>query len=265
MKKLLVLGTISLFIGLAFTSAAGVQVVKAERVGKAEVNDETETIEITTREYNGDGTFRETKRKMPMSEAKKLWEKLRDAEDAERKLTILKEYNLVSKDTNLEDYKKRVLEKMDDLALIRNSRKTHVESDKTVLNVLCKVEVCMLGLYLPVGSSFSTGFLNGWLCLKGYSTFIPSVDLLGVGIGHGYISTDGVLGVQRGENVSFSCVLFGFAGVFISYPFHKWLPAWEFYGFSPLVTGFIFSTSIPSIKHLYYTMFYPQMMSSLSS
>jgi hypothetical protein len=245
MKKIVAIGTIALFIGLAFAPAIGSQVVKNERIRKVEVKEGAETIEITIREYNGDGTFRERKREMPMDKAKELHEKLKN-EDFDKKLTILKEYNLTSKDANLEKYKKEVLERVNELGLSRDeidglikNYPAFAESDG-FFNILCKVEVCMLGLFLPIGGSTFTGILNCWFCLNGYPVFIPSIDLFNMGIGYGNMSMKGLLGIQKGEDIGFSCVLFCFAGVCVSFPFHPWAPAWSFFGFSFITAGFTF-------------------------
>lgn len=228
MRQIILLGVIVLFLSISITP-----------VIESRVLDEfTKLVEVKVREYNGDGTYVEVIKKIPMGIA----EELKESKDFDRILLILKEYNLVSKDASVEKYKNEVQKLARRIGFERKEfsidRFKNIKSYNAsfILNILCKVDLWSL-LVLPIGLSFITQFLNLYLIYISYMLglpfpiLLPSVDLAIIGF-DSICETFGLLGHQL-DMFGYFLFIFGFAGISI------WIvDMWSIHGFSLLAAGF---------------------------
>ena len=228
MRKTRVLGVIILFLNVTLTSVISSQTL----------DESIKLIEIKVREYNGDGTYIEKIKKIPMDVA----EKLKETNDFDRKLSILKEYNLVSKDASVEKYRNEIQELAQQTGLTeekmkqisKNIKSLNYLNPRFVFNVLCKVELWTLGIIIPFGLSVIIWPLNLLLMIITEQYIpIPSIDLAIISTGPMIYETNGLLGDQSSMN-GWLIFTIGFVGIDV------WLMFDErsIHGFSLMTAGF---------------------------
>ncbi len=106
-SKILAVAAVTLFMFLSFTPATNaVENKKALNLVEVEVTD-----------YNADGTTDTRIVLLEKSTIKNLKEDILSAESLSERLEVYKEYNLVSKDTNIKDWYNGMLEKADKLGI----------------------------------------------------------------------------------------------------------------------------------------------------
>ena len=206
--------------------------------------------EIIIEKHHFNGEIERRIVKLNQNEMNEIVMHLIDASSFKDRLSILKEYNLIS-DSEIEQFKKEVEEvkkffKKIDYSAIKLEEPNN---DNIVFNILSMFAAFNINLGLlpalilnfPIGISLFTGIINWFLpSILNISIFIPSLDMVDIsmrlGYGFGGINSEGLLGVQdmflgpgswRNQIPSFNVFsIFGFVGfaVFFPHPFGKLIP-----------------------------------------
>ena len=198
MKKLLVVGVIVLFLGLAIAPSINANINR--KLPRAVLNaTDDEIVEIIVTEFKLDGTIEKSTVEMSCQKAKELRKELKDVKNEEVRLSIYKKYNLISQDVTREQLRAD----MEERAWIIRISKNKIENIPSfagtnlpnllnyfvsVKNYMCLVSgYVAIGIRLYFGISWFTSLINGimFYYLNLPSFFIPSVDAISTGIVYG--------------------------------------------------------------------------------
>ncbi|HEC93040.1 MAG TPA: hypothetical protein ENI51_08640, partial [Candidatus Atribacteria bacterium] len=146
-------------------------------------------IEIEMGRHHLNGKVEKTKIKIEKKQLIKIIESLKNASSFEEKIAILKKYNLIPQEEDINQYKKEIEKLNKKIHILPNIPKkiqnlnNHYNPswDQVVTNFLCSVDVeCLvligLGINIPLGLSLITSLLN--FLLNGSNPILPSVDLV---------------------------------------------------------------------------------------
>ncbi len=252
MKKLLVVGVIVLFLGLAVAPSINANINRKQPKAVLNATDQ-DIVEIVVTEYKPDGTIEKSTLKMPYIKVKELRKELKDVKDEEERLSIYKKYNLISQNVTCEKLRADMDERARRLGLSKNKIENALSRDETnipnflkylksVKNYMCLVSgIVAIGIRLYFGVSWFTSFINGvmFYYLNFPSLFIPSADVINTGLvlGGRFETRNGTL-PNNGEDffdIMFYLIV-GFVGFVISLyliPIRRIIFGWEdFFGFA---------------------------------
>jgi len=233
MKKLLAVGVIVLFLGLAIAPSINA-IVDGSKPKLFSRNADDKTVKLVVYEYKADGTIEKNIVRLSYEKLNELKEEMQTVENIEERLSILKEYNLLPQDVTLEKLRAGMEEKAQRVGLtderlegIANRLSLRNNNRVFYMNRKCNVESFVFGgIKLNFGLSFITSVLNMLILYKyGYgSDFIPSIDFLKmfyVRIGFELYVANGLLpdielGGEGGEHDPIMLML-GFVGYHISF------------------------------------------------
>ena len=200
LKKLLAITIILLFIDLALAPGINAVVEKKNLPPRDE-----KLVRLLVTEYKPDGTRESKIVRLPESQASEMRERLKTVEDLDERLSIYKEYELISKDVTSDKLKEGMEERTKQLGLTNEKLKGMLTSNKIlncnngpieVLNYACEVAaLAAYGLPLIIGLSFITARINFFL-IFGFPIppfLLPSFDLVDI-----YFAIAGYLGTTNG-------------------------------------------------------------------
>ena len=260
-KRIACFGVFLLLIGITFTPVISSCTVKCFKTSY-QLREKSATAEVVVREYNGDGTYKEIKKKLTVEKIEELKEKVLNAKNFEERLEILKEYNLVSKDASVQKYRekiKKLAEKLDinEEKLSRLSKMLKLYFKTHGLNFDCAYGGYLLGspyifcdttdggFTFPVGTSFISGLLLVFflMCappgLDLFDTLLMKNGSVIIAKEGGHYDSKWIEG--RWVTVS----MLGFVGTSIMLPFisPSWFPGILMEGNSLLSIAFTFSST----------------------
>ena len=228
MKKILLIGIMFMFLNVGvfpIINACFINVHKPFDAAKSIV--EPHFVDIIIREYNGDGTYTEMKKKVSMD----ILENLRKSKHFD--LLLFKKYGLIPKNVNMQKYKHNLQQLQKKLGLSREILvgKTNIPGDSNLLfNTFCEVDLKNFGVAIPlpifnlaIGLSAITGPINYYLYNKLHKQF-TSFDLVDTyffcGLAMiGILETKGLLGEKKGVLWDMGwCTLIGFSGICVYGP-----------------------------------------------
>ena len=233
MKKLLVVGVIVLFLGLAIAPSINA-IVDGSKPKLFSRNADCKTVKLAVYEYKADGTIEKNIVRLSYEKLNELKEEIQTVENIEERLSILKEYNLLPQDVTLEKLRAGMERKAQRVGLtderlegIVNRLSLRNNNRVFYMNRKCDIFSFVVGgIKLNFGLSFITSVINAFMFYKDplyLSYLIPSIDFLKmffVRIGFDLWVTNGLLpdielGGEGGEHDPIMLML-GFVGYHIS-------------------------------------------------
>lgn len=256
-----------LFLGVTITpiiSSSNIMNVQTSTISKTvpeknteNIENHTKTTQVIIRKYHGNGTYTKTTVSLPPCTVQTLWKQLKMCDSTSMKLRVLKQYNLISSDANMDKFM-TTMKKQDP------TRRTMLRqlANPFLFNAFCSVYITAHALPLPIlllsaGSSSITGILNiiqslRWLINSTDDDvdLIPSADIAttfaycGI-IGSTYIYTNGTFGYKTAEMFNLgACTLTGFVGYCIYLPIaFFWLETPRGGGVIPLSIVFFYGSA----------------------
>jgi hypothetical protein len=215
MKKLLVIGVIGLFLGLACAPSITANVFK-----------KSELVEIPVVEYNKNGEIKKTIVEITHEQLKKLRKELQEVDSIEDRLSIYKKYNLIPQDVTTEKLHEGIEERakkmgftkkrIQDIVNFYKAKLSIFEIFNLLISFMCSVSCSTgVGLRLYFGLSWPISLINGmnywWLDKR--DQLYPSVDAVNIGVGLlGGMETQGLLFSQSAGYEVMFYLMIGFVG-----------------------------------------------------
>jgi len=186
MKKLIIVVFVVLLV--VSTISAPLITGKLVRVDKSrKIQDKgSERVEITIRQYNGEGMVKEIKKRIPSDLAEEIASSFRK-KDSREIMDLLKKHGLLPRNQSLDEMKKRAFEivkkynlfdkkLMKRLEFLSNHNHTRIKLFILSNMMVIFMDPVPIGSFLPMGLSLITSLLNTAGIFTGI--FYPSVDLL---------------------------------------------------------------------------------------
>jgi len=243
MRKLLIVGVIILFLGLAISPSIN-----------ANVSKESELVEIKVSNYREDGRAEKTTIKLSKEKASELAKQIRQSDDPEEQFLLHKEYGLIPEDVTREQLRQKMLRVAERLDLTqekiesirsRNEYKTDGPDRWFAVNFLNEmVGFTLFSLNLPFGLSLFTGTLNYFFNKYFYKNLLQSIDILyaNVFLIGDYRFYNGLLPNFYTSAVC-SFILLGFVGYVVSTPFFSFFHYMNGFAVASLVIGPVYLES----------------------
>ncbi len=172
MNKLLVVGVIVLFLGLAI--APSINANDDRRLSKAVTNFGMNRVKVTVTEFKSDGSREATVVEITREQVNALMDELKGAKDLDERLSVLKDYSLIPQHVTIEQFKVGMEEKAQRMVFTKDKIARSLSQDAHFkINFNCYVAGNVLsGFKVLLGLSLLTRIIN-WIV-----PLVPSCDLL---------------------------------------------------------------------------------------
>jgi len=252
LKKLLVVGVIVLFLGLAIAPSINADV---DRLYLKPVTNSVfeETEEITISRYKADGTIEKTTVKLSKERALEFADRLKRTDDSDERFTLYKEYGLIPEDVTRESLRQEMLQLAERVGITEekinsiSERFIHNGNEPRLfgINFLNEIiGISGISLNLPIGLSLIIGFSNWFFNVRDWF-LLPSVDLFyfAIFIVGLFQFTNGLLPDFQTFGIG-SFLLLGFVGLVASIPFVSVIPVIIGFSVASLVIGQIWDVNV---------------------
>lgn len=204
-KRGLIVGTVLLFLAIGFSPIINAH-NNTTQPKSSPIPQTSDTVPITVFEYKPDGTVEKTVVRMTREQADNFNREMTSAKDLDTRLSIYKNYNLISQDITADTLQTGLQEKAQRIGLTQDTLErmisnTHSLSNKQrYYNLFCVLSDDEMGgisfIVIPFGLSFITYY---FLPIPTGNGGIPSVDVLDYVIGSfGNFRVSGALGSIQG-------------------------------------------------------------------
>jgi hypothetical protein len=249
MKKLLALGIIFLFIGVAVAPSINAN-IHDQSIQQSLPPVTTKTIEVIRYEYKSDGKIEKKILEMPQNEFYKFQDEFRFTQTTEEKLDIYKKYDLIPQNVSMASLRKNFHDDVERVSQSSTSiinyaqntfKKIHLKNFSPsgfMVNTNCDVYgEDGFTLRLSLGLSPFVGRFNFLLLLLSPGWEAQSRDFVLCRVsGYGDILTNGTLGEKFCAGQPFFLSMMGFVGYILLCPF--FLTFYEFFvGFAKVTVA----------------------------
>ena len=184
-KLAMILFTVLLLIFIAFIPVITGKLLIVEK-SRENIEQDSKTVEITIRQYNGEGMVEEIKKRIPLNLAEEIASSFQK-KDSREVMELLKKHGLIPRNRSLDGMKKRAFEivkkynlfdkkLMKRLEFLSNHNHTRIKLFILSNMMVIFMDPVPIGSFLPMGLSLITSLLNTAGIFTG--VFYPSVDLL---------------------------------------------------------------------------------------
>ena len=193
MKKLLAFGVIVLFIGLALSPSIYADESIEKQADNTIYSKDDKLISLPVREYKPDGTIRRYFVELTQSQYDEMNRRLQIAGDLDERLSIYKDYNVVSEDITSESLRAGMEEKAQRFGLDKKIDRMMREKKNFIspngyfdlhYNSFCEIHFhYSCAIFPSIGLSLFTTHINLiltiiYMILEWYPFLFPSVDLM---------------------------------------------------------------------------------------
>ena len=222
MKKLLAVGVIVLFLGVAI--APSINANDDRRLPKSVINFGMNKFKVKVTEFKPDGSREATVVEITREQLNALRDEFKDAKDLDERLSVLKDYSLVPQHVTIEQFKVGMEEKAQRMVFtkdkIEKNARWLAENRYFKTNFNCYVSgTYFIGLKVLLGLSPLTGLINRWIWIYDLLPYtLPSCDLLQLHVSQGIDmeTKNGTLPSFRVAGCLGRITIVGFVGYYMS-------------------------------------------------